>query len=180
MEIKWILAYFLLSSSLVFGNVQKVQKSTKKAPQAPNKSTSSSATPTKKGTAASTSTQKIQKEALPKTTAAPQPPAPIPSTDPIICELEKNGSAFALPSLQCTLRELPENLTDNMNNYMTTGGKNVSHLLKEICEFMKVNKNPEFMSNYTKNDNDMITDTSKLCRIRHTTKSECEIPNLIE
>uniref|UniRef100_V5I4S9 Putative salivary secreted peptide n=1 Tax=Ixodes ricinus TaxID=34613 RepID=V5I4S9_IXORI len=180
MEIKWILAYFLLSSLLVFGNVQKVQKSTNKAPQAPKKPASSSATPAKKKTAASTSTQAIQKEAPPKTTAAPQPPAPIPSTDPIICDLEKNGSAFALPSLQCTLRELPENLTDNLNNYMKTKGKNVSHLLTEICESIKDNKDPEFMSKYTKGDKDMIHDTSTLCRIRHTTKSECEMPNLIK
>uniref|UniRef100_V5ICP3 Putative salivary secreted peptide n=1 Tax=Ixodes ricinus TaxID=34613 RepID=V5ICP3_IXORI len=159
MEIMWRLAYFLLSISLVFGNSPKLEKSTKKPQKAPKEPATATATPAQKGRKASTSTQAIQNKTTPKTTAAP-----LPSTDPIICDLEKNGSAFALPSLQCTLRELPENLTDNMNKYMETGKKNVSHLLEEICESMKVNKNPEFMANYTKNDNDMITDTSKLVR----------------
>uniref|UniRef100_A0A090X9L3 Putative salivary secreted peptide n=1 Tax=Ixodes ricinus TaxID=34613 RepID=A0A090X9L3_IXORI len=134
MKIKWMLAYILLSSSLVFGNAAKVENSTKKAPETAKKPVSSGARPAEKKTAASTSPQAKQTKTSPKATAAPQPPAPLPSTDPLICELENNGSGFALPSLQCTLRELPENLTDNLNNYMATGGKNVSDLLEEICE----------------------------------------------
>uniref|UniRef100_V5IF31 Putative salivary secreted peptide n=1 Tax=Ixodes ricinus TaxID=34613 RepID=V5IF31_IXORI len=153
--------------------LQKVQKSTKKTPQNPKKPTSSNATPTKKETAASTSTQKIQKEAPPKTTAAPQPPAPRPSTDPIICGLKNNNSDFALPSLQCTLRHLPQNLTDHWKTYMQTRNKNESDLLTDICEAKKKGKNPDFMANYTENDKAMVSDTSTLCRIRHTTKSEC-------
>uniref|UniRef100_V5H5E5 Putative salivary secreted peptide n=1 Tax=Ixodes ricinus TaxID=34613 RepID=V5H5E5_IXORI len=110
MEIKWMLAYILLSSSLVFGNATKVENLTKKAPETPKKPVSSNATPGEKKTAASTSTQAKQTKTSPKATAAPQPPAPLPSTDPIICDLENNKSGLALPSLLCTLRELPENL----------------------------------------------------------------------
>uniref|UniRef100_A0A6B0V087 Putative salivary secreted peptide n=1 Tax=Ixodes ricinus TaxID=34613 RepID=A0A6B0V087_IXORI len=179
MKIKWMLAYILLSSSLVFGNAAKVENSTNKAPETPKKPVSSNATPAEKKTTASTSTQAKQTKTSPKATAAPQPPAPLPSTDPIICDLEKNKSAFALPSLQCTLRELPQNLKDNLTRYMTNGGKNETDLLEEICEAIKNNKNPEFMSNYKEDDKDMIHDTSTLCRIRRTTKSECEMPSLI-
>uniref|UniRef100_A0A147BGC3 Putative conserved secreted protein n=1 Tax=Ixodes ricinus TaxID=34613 RepID=A0A147BGC3_IXORI len=180
MEVKWMLAYFLLSSSLVFGIATKVETSTEKAPPNPTKPASSNVTPTQKETAASTSTQAKHKEATPKTTAAPQPSAPRPSTDPIICGLKNNNSDFALPSLQCTLRHLPQNLTKNWNNYMEARGKNESDLLNDICEAGKNGTNPDFMANYTENDKAMIHDTSTLCRIRHTTKSECKIPNLIE
>uniref|UniRef100_V5GWX1 Putative salivary secreted peptide n=1 Tax=Ixodes ricinus TaxID=34613 RepID=V5GWX1_IXORI len=180
MEIKWMLAYFLISSSPVFGNARKVETSAGKAPATPKQLASSNEALAQMKAAATTSMQAKQKEASRKTAPPSQPPATRPSTDPIICDLENNKSGLALPSLQCTLRELPKNLADNMNKYMGNGAKNVSHLLKEICDSMKVNENPKFMSNYTKDDNDMIRDTSTLCRIRHTTKSECEIPKLIQ
>ncbi|CAN7991384.1 unnamed protein product [Ixodes pacificus] len=173
MEIKWMLAYFLLSSFLVFGNVQKVDNSTNNAPQTPQKPASSYTTPAQEKTAASTSTHAKRKEAPPKTTAAPQPSAPRPSTDPIICDLKNNKSDFALPSLHCTLQHLPQNLTHHWKTYMQTASKNVSDLLTDICEAKKNGTNPDFMANYTENDKAMIHDTSMLCRIRHTTKPEC-------
>uniref|UniRef100_A0A147BVP1 Putative conserved secreted protein n=1 Tax=Ixodes ricinus TaxID=34613 RepID=A0A147BVP1_IXORI len=173
MEVKWMLAYFLLSSSLVFGIATKVKTSTGKAPPNPKKPASSNGTPTQKETGASTSTQAKHKEASPNTTAAPQPSAPRPSTDPIICFLKNNNSNFALPSLQCTLRHLPQNLTDHWKTYMKTTSKNESDLLTDICEAEKNGTNPDFMANYTENDKAMVSDTSMLCRIRHTTKSEC-------
>uniref|UniRef100_V5H1F0 Putative salivary secreted peptide n=1 Tax=Ixodes ricinus TaxID=34613 RepID=V5H1F0_IXORI len=168
MEIMWRLAYFLLSISLVFGNSPKLEKSTKKPQKAQKEPATATATPAHKGRKASTSTQAIQNKTTPKTTAAPKP-----STDPIICGLKNNNSDFALPSLQCTLLHLPQNLTDHWETYMETGSKNESDLLTDICEAEKNGTNPEFMANYTENDNAMISDTSTLCRIRHTTKSEC-------
>uniref|UniRef100_A0A0K8RA42 Putative isac anti-complement n=1 Tax=Ixodes ricinus TaxID=34613 RepID=A0A0K8RA42_IXORI len=175
MEIKWMLAYILLSRSLVFGNGTKVNTLSKKTPSAPKEPATSKATPAQKETTASTNTQAMQNKTAPKTTAASRP-----STDPIICGLKNNNPDFALPSLQCTLRHLPQNLTNNWKNYMETRRKNESDLLKDICEAGKNGTNPDFMANYTENDKAMIHDTSTLCRIRHTTKSECEIPNLIE
>uniref|UniRef100_V5HGK9 Putative salivary secreted peptide n=1 Tax=Ixodes ricinus TaxID=34613 RepID=V5HGK9_IXORI len=157
MEVKWMLAYFLLSSSLVFGIATKVETSSGKTPPNSKNPASSNGTPTQKETAASTSTQAKPKEASPKTTAAPQPSAPRPSTDPIIC-----------------------GLTEDWNKYMEKSSKNVSGLLNDICEAGKNGTNPDFMANYTENDKAMVYDTSTLCRIRHTTKSACEIPNLIE
>uniref|UniRef100_V5GXS8 Putative salivary secreted peptide n=1 Tax=Ixodes ricinus TaxID=34613 RepID=V5GXS8_IXORI len=180
MEVKWMLAYFLLSSLPVFGNAKKAEASNTKAPPTPQKPASPNETPAQKKTTASTNTKEKQKEASPKTKEAPQPQAPRPSTDPIICGLKDNKSDFALPSLHCTLLNLPQNLTDHWKNYMKNGRKNESDLLKDICEAEKKRKNPDFMANYTENDKAMIYDTSTLCRIRHTTKSECEIPNLIE
>uniref|UniRef100_A0A6B0V1N7 Putative salivary secreted peptide n=1 Tax=Ixodes ricinus TaxID=34613 RepID=A0A6B0V1N7_IXORI len=192
MEIKWMLAYILLSILLVLGNAQKVKNLAEKALPALNKATTSKTIAAEKKAVRSTSKQAVSQKAAQKTTAAPEPQAPIPSTDPIICgklhlsstrmlgnDLKNNESEFALPSLQCTLRELPQNLKDNLTRYMTNGGKNETDLLEEICEAIKNNKNPEFMSNYKEDDKDMIHDTSTLCRIRRTTKSECEIPNLI-
>uniref|UniRef100_V5H299 Putative salivary secreted peptide n=1 Tax=Ixodes ricinus TaxID=34613 RepID=V5H299_IXORI len=179
MEIKWMLAYILLSILLVLGNAQKVKNLAEKALPALNKATTSKTIAAEKKAVRSTSKQAVSQKAAQKTTAAPEPQAPIPSTDPIICDLKNNESEFALPSLQCTLRELPQNLKDNLTRYMTNGGKNETDLLEEICKAIKNNKNPEFMSNYKEDDKDMIHDTSTLCRIRHTTKSECEMPNLI-
>uniref|UniRef100_A0A0K8R3E5 Putative isac anti-complement n=1 Tax=Ixodes ricinus TaxID=34613 RepID=A0A0K8R3E5_IXORI len=161
MEIKWMLAYILLSSSLVFGNATKGETFTKKATSAAKEPAPSKATPAQKETTASTNTQGMQNKTAPKTTAASRP-----STDPIICGLKNNNSDFALPSLQCTLLHLPQNLTADWNKYMEKSSKNVSGLLNDICE--------------AENDKAMVYDTSTLCRIRHTTKSECEIPNLIE
>uniref|UniRef100_A0A147BVH2 Putative conserved secreted protein n=1 Tax=Ixodes ricinus TaxID=34613 RepID=A0A147BVH2_IXORI len=175
MEIMWRLAYFLLSISLVFGNSPKLEKSTKKPQKAPKEPATATATPAQKGRKASTSTQAIQNKTTPKTTAAPKP-----STDPIICGLKDNQSDFALPSLECTLQHLPQNLTDHWKAYMQTENKNESDLLTDICEAKKKGKNPDFMANYTENDKAMIHDTSTLCRIRHTAKSECEILNLIK
>ncbi|XP_040068889.1 uncharacterized protein LOC115317367 [Ixodes scapularis] len=180
MEIKWMLAYFLLSSSPVFGNAQKVKTSVEKASATPKQLASSTETSAQKKAAATTGMQAKQKEASPKSTPAPQPPAPRPSTDPIICGLKKNKSNLALPSLQCTLQHLPQNLTDHWKTYMQSGSKNESDLLTDICEAANNDQNPDFMANYTENDKAMIHDTSTLCRIRHTTKSECEIPNLIK
>uniref|UniRef100_V5HA72 Putative salivary secreted peptide n=1 Tax=Ixodes ricinus TaxID=34613 RepID=V5HA72_IXORI len=168
MEIKWMLAYILLSSSLVFGNATKGETLTKKATSAPKEPAPSKATPAQKETTASTNTQ-----ATPKTTTAPKTTAASrPSTDPIICGLKNNNSDFALPSLQCTLRHLPQNLTEDWNKYMEKSSKNESGLLNDICEAGKNGTNPDFMANYTENDKAMIHDTSTLCRIRHTTKSE--------
>uniref|UniRef100_A0A0K8R8R5 Putative isac anti-complement n=1 Tax=Ixodes ricinus TaxID=34613 RepID=A0A0K8R8R5_IXORI len=180
MEIKWMLAYFLLSSLLVLGNAQEVNNLAEKAQPAPKKATTSKVTAAKDKAAASTSQQAVQQKATPKATPAPEPSAPIPSTDPIICDLKKNKSGLALPSLQCTLQELPENLKVSLKNYMTTAKKNESDLLEEICKAKEKKKNPDFMSNYTNNDKDMIYDTSVLCRIRHTAKSECEISSLVK
>uniref|UniRef100_V5HSI9 Putative salivary secreted peptide n=1 Tax=Ixodes ricinus TaxID=34613 RepID=V5HSI9_IXORI len=134
MEIKWMLAYSLLSILLVLGNAQKVNNLAEKALPAPKKDTTSKAITAEKKTVGSKRQQAVPQKAAPKTTAAPEPPAPIPSTDPIICDLENNKSGFALPSLRCTLREVPENLKDKLNEYMKTEGKNESVLLKEICE----------------------------------------------
>uniref|UniRef100_A0A147BVG0 Putative salivary secreted peptide n=1 Tax=Ixodes ricinus TaxID=34613 RepID=A0A147BVG0_IXORI len=178
MEIKWMLAYILLSILLVLGNAQKVNDPPEKTP-APNKARTSKEIAADKNVAGSTSQQAVSQKAAPKTTAAPEPPAPIPSTDPMICDLKKNKSGLALPSLQCTLQELPENLKVSLKNYMTTANKNESDLLEEICKAIEEKKNPDFMSNYTNDDKDMIHDTSTLCRIRRTTKSECEMPSLI-
>ncbi|XP_029832854.2 uncharacterized protein LOC115317377 [Ixodes scapularis] len=180
MEIKWRLAYFLLSISLAFGDSPNVEKSTGKPLPAPKEPPGSKATPAQKNTGASTDTQAKQKEASPATTAAPQPSASRPSTDPIICGLKDNKSDFALPSLHCTLLHLPQNLTEDWNKYMEKSSKNESDLLNDICEAGKKGTNPDFMVNYTENDKAMVHDTSTLCRIRHTTKSECEIPNLIK
>uniref|UniRef100_V5GN17 Putative salivary secreted peptide n=1 Tax=Ixodes ricinus TaxID=34613 RepID=V5GN17_IXORI len=180
MEIKWMQAYILLSILLVLGNAQKVNNSAKKALPAMKKDTTSKPIAAQKKAVGSKSQQAVPQKTAPKATAAPEPQAPIPSTDPIICELENNKSPLALPSLQCTVRELSKNLKDNLNKYMQTKGKNESDLLKEICEAKEKEENPAFMSNYTKDDKDMIHDTSTLCRIRHTTISECEMPNLIK
>uniref|UniRef100_A0A0K8R314 Putative isac anti-complement n=1 Tax=Ixodes ricinus TaxID=34613 RepID=A0A0K8R314_IXORI len=180
MEVRCMLAYFLLLSLPVFGNAKEVKTSNEKAPPTPKKPASSNETSAQKKTTASTSTQATQKEASPKTKAAPQPQAPRPSTDPIICGLKDNQSDFALPSLECTLQHLPQNLTDHWKAYMQTGNKSESDLLTDICEAKEKGKNPDFMANYTENDKAMIHDTSTLCRIRHTAKSECEILNLIK
>ncbi|XP_040068905.1 uncharacterized protein LOC120841977 [Ixodes scapularis] len=170
MDIRWTLAYFSFSVLLVLGDARKSSEpATLKQPKVPKTPQSS------KLTAANT------KQAAQSKTPASTPTSPTaPSTDPQICDLKNNKSEFALPSLQCTLRELPQNVKGNLTNYMTTRGKNETHLLEEICDAIKKRKNPEFMSNYTENDKDMIHDTSTLCRIRHTTKSECEMPNLIK
>uniref|UniRef100_V5H901 Putative salivary secreted peptide n=1 Tax=Ixodes ricinus TaxID=34613 RepID=V5H901_IXORI len=168
MEIKWMLAYILLSRSLVFGNATKGKTLTKKATSAAKEPAPSKATLAQKETTASTNTQAMQNKTAPKTTAASRP-----STDPIICGLKNNNSDFALPSLQCTLRHLPQNLTDHWKTYMETRSKNESDLLTDICEAEKNGTNPDFMANYTENDKAMISDTSTLCRIRHTTKPEC-------
>uniref|UniRef100_V5IC10 Putative salivary secreted peptide n=1 Tax=Ixodes ricinus TaxID=34613 RepID=V5IC10_IXORI len=175
MEIMWRLVYFLLSISLVFGDSPKLDNLTEKPLKAPKEPATATATPAQKGRKASTSTQAIQNKTSPKTTAAPKP-----STDPIICGLKNNRSNAALPSLQCTLQHLPQNLTEDWKKYMDSKGKNESELLKEICKAGETNKDPDFMANYTENDKAMIYDTSTLCRIRHTTKSECEIQNLIK
>uniref|UniRef100_A0A6B0V3Q8 Putative salivary secreted peptide n=1 Tax=Ixodes ricinus TaxID=34613 RepID=A0A6B0V3Q8_IXORI len=149
LEIKWMLAYFLLSSLLVLGNAQEVNNLAERAQAATNKATTPKATAAQEKTAASTSQQAVQQKATPKATAAPEPSAPTPSTDPIICDLKKNKSGLALPSLQCTLQELPENLKVSLKNYMTTAHKNESDLLEEICKAIEEKKNPDFMSNYT-------------------------------
>uniref|UniRef100_A0A0K8RHL4 Putative isac anti-complement n=1 Tax=Ixodes ricinus TaxID=34613 RepID=A0A0K8RHL4_IXORI len=180
MEIKWMLAYSLLSILLALGNAQKVNNLAEKALPATKKDTTSKTIAAEKKAVGSTSKQAVPKKAAQKTTAAPEPQAPIPSTDPIICDLKKTQSGLALPSLQCTLQELPENLKVSLKNYMTTAKKNDSDLLEEICNAKEKKQNPAFMSNYTNNDKDMIYDTSVLCRIRHTAKSECEISSLIK
>uniref|UniRef100_A0A0K8RLI4 Putative isac anti-complement n=1 Tax=Ixodes ricinus TaxID=34613 RepID=A0A0K8RLI4_IXORI len=117
MDIKWMLAYFSLSILLVLGNVQKVKSSAKETPSEPTEPAISKATAAEKKAVVTKKAADNKKTTL-KTTAAPQPPAPIPSTDTIICDLKNNQSEFALSSLQCTLRELPENLKGNLTNYI--------------------------------------------------------------
>uniref|UniRef100_A0A0K8R355 Putative isac anti-complement n=1 Tax=Ixodes ricinus TaxID=34613 RepID=A0A0K8R355_IXORI len=162
MEIKWILAYFLFSVLLVLGDAQQSNgPANPKRSTGPKKPASPKAAPTKVN------------QAVQKNTAASTPTTP--STDPEICELKKNGSDFALPSLLCTLKNLPEEIAQKWKEHMTSHSKNESGLLQEICEAKENNEDPDFMKAYSPDDKGMVTDTSVLCRIRHTTPSECTV-----
>uniref|UniRef100_A0A0K8RCF7 Putative isac anti-complement n=1 Tax=Ixodes ricinus TaxID=34613 RepID=A0A0K8RCF7_IXORI len=132
MEVKWMLAYFLLSSLPVFGTAQKLESLAEKAPATPKELASSNGTSAQKKAGAATSMQEKQKEASPKATPASQPSAPRPSADPIICGLKNNESDFALPSLQCTLQHPPAKpRTADWNKYNGKNqDKNVSGLVR--------------------------------------------------
>uniref|UniRef100_A0A0K8R9B3 Putative isac anti-complement n=1 Tax=Ixodes ricinus TaxID=34613 RepID=A0A0K8R9B3_IXORI len=167
MEIKWMLAYFLFSVLLVLGDAQKLSgQANSKPSQGPKKSASPNAAASK------------AKKAAPKNTAVSTPTPP--STDPEICDLKKNGSEFALPSLQCTLQHLPEEIAEQWKKHMKAGNKNESDLLTEICEAKERNEDPEFMKAFSADHKGMVNDTSVLCRIRHTTPSECKVLQLAD
>ncbi|XP_040068903.2 uncharacterized protein LOC120841975 [Ixodes scapularis] len=166
MDIRWTLAHFFFSVLLVLGDAQmKSEPAALQQPNAPNmpKSLNSAAAKTK--------------QAAPNKTPAPAPTSSstAPSTDPEICELSKTGSEFALQSLQCTLQHLPKNIADKWKAHMTTKTKNESDLLTEICDAKDENEDPEFMKTFSADDKGMVNDTSVLCRIRHTTPSECKV-----
>uniref|UniRef100_A0A6B0UUM3 Putative salivary secreted peptide n=1 Tax=Ixodes ricinus TaxID=34613 RepID=A0A6B0UUM3_IXORI len=141
MEIKWMLTYFLYFVVLVLGDAKKSSEPAKPKPASPQAVPPKAKQPTQKDTAAST-------------------PTP-PSTDPEICELQKNGSEHALPSLKCTLKHLPEQIAKQWKDHMKSKKEDESGLLTEICK--------------ADDDKGMVNDTSVLCRIRHTTPSECEV-----
>ncbi|XP_029831674.2 uncharacterized protein LOC115316443 [Ixodes scapularis] len=167
MEIKWVLAYFLFSVLLVSGDAQTSNGPANLKPSTgPKKQASPKAAVTK------------VKQAVQKNTVASTPTPP--STDPEICELKKNGSDFALPSLQCTLKNLPEEIAKKWKDHMTSQSKDESGLLQEICEAKEKNEDPDFMKNYSPDDKGMVNDTSVLCRIRHTTPSECQVLQLVD
>uniref|UniRef100_A0A0K8RIQ5 Putative isac anti-complement n=1 Tax=Ixodes ricinus TaxID=34613 RepID=A0A0K8RIQ5_IXORI len=169
MDIRWTLAYFFFSVLLVLGDAQKKSEpAAPKQPSAPNMSASS------KSAAAKT------KQAAPKKTpaSAPTSASTAPSTDPEICELSKNGSEFALQSLQCTLQHLPENIADKWKAHMQAENKKDSDLLTEICDAKEKGEDPDFMKKFTGDEKGMVNDTSILCRIRHTTPSECKVLQL--
>ncbi|KAM7305127.1 uncharacterized protein ISCGN_015027 [Ixodes scapularis] len=92
--------------------------------------------------------QAVQKNTV---TSTPTPP----STDPEICELKKNGSDFALPSLQCTLKNLPKEIAKKWKDHMTLQSKDESGLLQEICEAKERNEDPDFMKAYSPDDKGM-------------------------
>uniref|UniRef100_A0A6B0UYI1 Putative salivary secreted peptide n=1 Tax=Ixodes ricinus TaxID=34613 RepID=A0A6B0UYI1_IXORI len=166
MDIRWTLAYFFFCVLLVLGDAQKKSEpAAPKQPKAPNMSTSS------KSAAAKT------KQAAPNKTpaSAPTSPSTAPSTDPEICELSKKGSQIALQSLQCTLEHLPETIAGKWNAHMQAGKQKDSDLLKEICDAKEQNEDPEFMKKFSDDEKGMVNDTSILCRIRHTTPSECKV-----
>uniref|UniRef100_V5IC78 Putative salivary secreted peptide n=1 Tax=Ixodes ricinus TaxID=34613 RepID=V5IC78_IXORI len=167
MDIRRMLAYFLFFFLLVLTEAQMSSgPAIPKAPKNPK-------------TASSSKTPGIQaKQADPKNTPAAPPPA-APSTDPEICELQKNGSEHALPSLKCTLKHLPEEITKKWEDHMKAKTKDESGLLKEICEAKERNEDPDFMKTFTDDEKGMVNDTSVLCRIRHTTPSECKVLQLV-
>uniref|UniRef100_A0A6B0UXE6 Putative salivary secreted peptide n=1 Tax=Ixodes ricinus TaxID=34613 RepID=A0A6B0UXE6_IXORI len=158
MEIKWMLPYFLYFVVLVLGDAKKSSEPAKPKPASPQAVSPQAKQPTQKDTAAST-------------------PTP-PSTDPEICELQKNGSEHALPSLKCTLKHLPEEITKKWEDHMKAKTKDESGLLKEICEAKEKGEDPDFMKTFTDDEKGMVNDTSILCRIRHTTPSECKVLQL--
>uniref|UniRef100_A0A0K8R8N3 Putative isac anti-complement n=1 Tax=Ixodes ricinus TaxID=34613 RepID=A0A0K8R8N3_IXORI len=165
MDIRWILAYYLFSVLLVLGDGQRSsQPATPKQPKTPKDPASSKIAATK-------TKQALQKNAP----SAPKPSQTVPSTDPEICDLVNNGSDFALPSLQCTLQHLPEKIADKWKAYMKTKNKNESDLLTEICDAKKKDEDPDFMKAFSDDEKGMVNDTSVLCRIRHTTPSECKV-----
>ncbi|KAM7305124.1 uncharacterized protein ISCGN_015024 [Ixodes scapularis] len=171
MDIRWTLAYFLFFVLLVLGDAQKKSEpAAPKQPKAPNIPTSS------KSAAAKT------KQAAPDKTPASAHPSSstAPSTDPEICELSKKGSKFALQSLQCTLQNLPENIANQWKDHMKKENKNESGLLTEICDAKEKDKDPDFMNTFSADDKGMVNDTSVLCRIRHTTPSECAVLQLVD
>ncbi|XP_042148659.1 uncharacterized protein LOC121837181 [Ixodes scapularis] len=90
-------------------------------------------------------------------------------------QLLKNGSEFALKSLQCTLQHLPEEIANQWKDHMNKKNKNESGLLTEICDAEKQDKDPDFMKTFSADEKGMVNDTSVLCRIRHTTPSECTV-----
>uniref|UniRef100_A0A147BV86 Putative salivary secreted peptide n=1 Tax=Ixodes ricinus TaxID=34613 RepID=A0A147BV86_IXORI len=131
MEIKWMLGYSLLSVLLVLGDAQKSKgQANPKPSQDPKK-------PASQKPAATAAKQAVQKN-----TAASTPTTP--STDPKICDLKDNGSEFALPSLQCTLQHLPEEIANKWKDHMKTKSTNESGLLTEICEAKKEKSRPGF------------------------------------
>uniref|UniRef100_A0A0K8R4Z7 Putative isac anti-complement n=1 Tax=Ixodes ricinus TaxID=34613 RepID=A0A0K8R4Z7_IXORI len=155
MEIKWMLVYSLFSVVLVLGDAKESSKPANPKPASPQAAPPKAKQPTQKDTAAST-------------------PAP-PSTDPEICELQKNGSKLALSSLQCTLQQLPEKIAKQWEDHMKAEHKDQSDLLTEICKAKEKGEDPDFMKNFSDDDKGMVNDTSVLCRIRHTTPSECKV-----
>uniref|UniRef100_A0A0K8R376 Putative isac anti-complement n=1 Tax=Ixodes ricinus TaxID=34613 RepID=A0A0K8R376_IXORI len=155
MEIKWMLTYFLYFVVLVLGDAKKSSEPAKPKPASPQAVPPKAKQPTQKDTAAST-------------------PTP-PSTDPEICELQKNGSEHALPSLKCTLKHLPEQIAKQWKDHMKSKKEDESGLLTEICKAKEKGEDPDFMKHFSDDDKGMVNDTSVLCRIRHTTPSECEV-----
>uniref|UniRef100_A0A0K8R969 Putative isac anti-complement n=1 Tax=Ixodes ricinus TaxID=34613 RepID=A0A0K8R969_IXORI len=166
MDIRRMLAYFLFSFLLVLTEAQKSSgPATPKAPKNPK-------------TASSSKTPGIQaKQADPNNTPAAPPPA-APSTDPEICAMESKKAGSGLPSLECTLKELPEDILTKWNDPVTKSKKKSSDILKEICDAGKRNEDPDFIQTLSDNEKAMVNDTSVLCRIRKTTPSECTLPLL--
>uniref|UniRef100_A0A6B0UY12 Putative salivary secreted peptide n=1 Tax=Ixodes ricinus TaxID=34613 RepID=A0A6B0UY12_IXORI len=166
MDIRRMLAYFLFSFLLVLTEAQKSSgPATPKAPKILKKATS-------------LKTPGIQaKQAVPNNTPAALPPA-APSTDPEICAMESKIAGSGLPSLECTLKELPEDILTKWNNPVTKSKKKSSDILKEICEAGTRNEDPDFIRTLSDNEKAMVNDTSVLCRIRQTTPSECTLPLL--
>uniref|UniRef100_A0A6B0UY80 Putative salivary secreted peptide n=1 Tax=Ixodes ricinus TaxID=34613 RepID=A0A6B0UY80_IXORI len=162
MDIRKILACFLFSVLLVLGGAQKSSEpATPKAPRNPK-------------TATSSKTAGIQaKQVDPNNTPAAPPPA-APSTDPEICAMESKIAGSGLPSLECTLKELPEDISTKW----TKSNKNSADILKEICDAGKTKQDPDFIKALSDNEKAMVNDTSVLCRIRQTTPSECTLPLL--
>ncbi|CAN7991390.1 unnamed protein product [Ixodes pacificus] len=166
MNIRRMLAYFLFSVLLVFGDAQQSSgPATPKAPKNPKKATSSK-------------TPGIQaKQADPNNTPAAPPPA-ASSTDPEICAMETNQIGSGLSSFECMLKELPKDILTQWNEYMTKNNKNSSDILKEICDAGINKEDPNFIKTLSDNEKAMVNDTSVLCRIRKTTPSECTLPLL--
>uniref|UniRef100_A0A6B0UXZ9 Putative salivary secreted peptide n=1 Tax=Ixodes ricinus TaxID=34613 RepID=A0A6B0UXZ9_IXORI len=166
MDIRKILACFLFSVLLVLGGAQKSSEpATPKAPRNPK-------------TATSSKTAGIQaKQVDPNNTPAAPPPA-APSTDPEICAMESKIAGSGLPSFECTLKELPEDILTQWNDSVTKSNKDSSDILKEICDAGIRNEDPDFIRTLSDNDKAMVNDTSVLCRIRKTTPSECTLPLL--
>uniref|UniRef100_A0A6B0UXH3 Putative salivary secreted peptide n=1 Tax=Ixodes ricinus TaxID=34613 RepID=A0A6B0UXH3_IXORI len=162
MDIRRMLAYFLFSFLLVLTEAQKSSgPATPKAPKILKKATS-------------LKTPGIQaKQAVPNNTPAAPPPA-APSTDPEICAMESKKAGSGLPSLECTLKELPEDISTKW----TKSNKNSADILKEICDAGKNKQDPDFIKDLSDNEKAMVNDTSVLCRIRKTTPSECTLPLL--
>uniref|UniRef100_A0A0K8R960 Putative isac anti-complement n=1 Tax=Ixodes ricinus TaxID=34613 RepID=A0A0K8R960_IXORI len=166
MDIRRILAYFLFSVLLVLSDAEKSSgPATPKAPKNPKTATSSKAA----GIQA--------KQADPSNTPAAPPPA-APSTDPEICAMETKQPGSGLPSLECTLKELPEDILTQWNDYMTKNKKSSADILKEICDAGTRQEDPDFIKNLSDNEKAMVNDTSVLCRIRKTTPPECTLPIL--
>uniref|UniRef100_A0A6B0UX18 Putative salivary secreted peptide n=1 Tax=Ixodes ricinus TaxID=34613 RepID=A0A6B0UX18_IXORI len=162
MDIRRMLAYFLFSFLLVLTEAQKSSgPATPKAPKILK-------------TASSLKTPGIEaKQAVPNNTPAALPPA-APSTDPEICAMESTQAGSGLPSFECTLKELPEDILTQW----TKSNKNSADILKEICDAGKTKQDPDFFKALSDNEKAMVNDTSVLCRIRQTTPSECTLPLL--